>query len=417
MDSIKIRGGNELNGRIRTSGAKNAVLPAMAASLLTSEELTIGNVPRVRDVDTMLKVLAHLGVSHEFMSERRLKLHKRNGMVDAPYDLVRKMRASVLVLGPLTARHGRAEVSLPGGCAIGARPIDMHLKALEALGAEINLRHGYVEAKAKRLKGGDFTFPKQTVTGTENIMMAACLADGRTTLRNAAREPEIEDLARLLKAMGARIEGAGSDTIVIFGVDELHGATHEVIPDRIEAGTFVIAGAMAGGEVTITDAVPSHLRALLEKLAETGLTVEEGDDWIKVTRRTPLASKDVRTAPYPGFPTDLQAQFMAYMTTTEGTSVIWENIFEKRFMHVGELQRMGAAIRVDGRKATVEGPTPLQGAPVMATDLRASACMLLAGLVADGETTLSRVYHIDRGYEKIEEKLSALGADMERIKT
>ncbi len=416
MDAIRIVGRRRLGGTIHVSGAKNAILPALTAALLTDQEVRLANVPDVRDVDTMLKVLEHLGAE---WSRREDRIAVRLGRLlhpEAPYDLVRTMRASVLVLGPLLARHGHARVSLPGGCAIGARPVDLHLDVLRALGAEVRQEHGYIEARAGRLRGTSYTFDRITVTGTENAMMAASLAAGRTVLRNCAQEPEVADLAELLTRMGARISGAGTDTIRLEGVTTLAGAAHRVVPDRIEAGTFVCAAALAGDEVVIQDCRPEHLSALLQRLAGCGVDMEIGSDVITVRRGNGFKAADVSTRPYPGFATDLQAQYMVLMTQAAGASVIAETIFENRFMHVQELQRLGADIRCDGHNAFVKGPQPLSGAPVMATDLRASACLILAGLVASGETLVRRVYHLDRGYDRIEEKLRGLGAEMERIK-
>jgi UDP-N-acetylglucosamine 1-carboxyvinyltransferase len=402
---------------VRVSGAKNAVLPALAACLLTDETVTLENVPRVRDVRTMFRVLEHLGAEAvvEEGSSCRVRVRSLREL-EAPYELVKTMRASVLVLGPLVARFGRARVSLPGGCAIGERPIDMHLAALRRMGASVEMAHGYVDARAGRLRGAEISFDQKTVTGTENALMAATLASGATTLRNCAREPEVADLAALLIKMGARIDGAGTDTIVIEGTPALHGAEHRIVPDRIEAGTFVMAAALAGGEIVIEGSDPVHLAAPLDRLREAGarIAAEEGGR-LRVGGGAALAGRDVLTAPYPGFPTDLQAQYMAVMTQARGAAAITEAIFEDRFMHVGELRRMGADITHDGRRAVVKGPTPLSGAQVMATDLRASASLVLAALIADGVTTVDRVYHIDRGYERIEEKLLALGADIERV--
>lgn len=418
MDKLRIRGGRRLRGTVEVSGAKNAALPAIAATLLTDEPITLGRVPAVRDVSTMLRVLAHLGAEAPPPADGRVACHIADlREPEAPYELVKTMRASVLVLGPLLARFGRARISLPGGCAIGERPIGFHLAALERMGASIDLQHGYVNARAKRLKGADVQFPQPTVTGTENLLMAASLAEGTTTLRNCAIEPEVIDLASLLTSMGARIEGAGSSTIRIAGVDRLHGAAHDIIPDRIEAGTFVIAAAVAGEDVIVDGCEPEHLRAPLDLLAAAGARIEAGGGRIHVRGGVTLGARDVVTAPYPGFPTDLQAQYVAAMTQADGESVITEAIFENRMMHVGELRRMGAEIAHDGNRAVVRGPVRLSGAQVMATDLRASACLVLAALVAEGVSVVDRVYHIDRGYERIEEKLRALGADIERIRT
>ncbi len=416
MDAIRITGGRTLAGRVQVSGAKNAILPALAASLLTDQEVELANVPDVRDVATMFRVLEHLGGTFSRDGGRARVRVARILEPEAPYDLVRTMRASILTLGPLLARHGRARVSQPGGCAIGARPVNEHVQALQALGAEVGLEHGYIEARARRLTGAAFTFDTVTVTGTENAMMAATLARGITRLRNCAREPEVADLAELLSAMGARIQGAGTETIEIEGVESLGGASHPVLPDRIEAGTFICAAAMAGGEVTVERCRPEHLSALLERLARCGVDLEAGADSVRVRGGGELRASDISTRPFPGFATDLQAQYMALMTQARGAAVIHETIFENRFMHVLELQRLGARIRVEGHSAVVEGPTRLSGAPVMATDLRASASLVLAGLVAGGDTLVRRVYHLDRGYEAIEAKLRGLGAQVERVR-
>ncbi len=417
MDKLKITGGRPLEGSVAIAGAKNAALPELAACLLTADAVRLRNVPALRDVRTMMRVLEQLGAAvapgdagEVCVTAERIASH------EAPYDLVKTMRASVLVLGPLVARYGRARVSLPGGCAIGERPIDLHLAGLEALGAEIRLEHGYVEAAAERLRGGRFAFPKTTVTGTENLMMAAALARGTTVLENCAREPEVEDLGRLLAAMGARIDGAGTSRVTIEGSRELGGAEHAVIPDRIEAGTYVVAGALVGRRIAIERCRPEHLGAVLDLLRRAGVDLQVGDDRVVVGRPERLTGFELRTDPYPGFPTDMQAQFMALATRADGLSTIDETIFEQRFMHVAELRRMGARIHVDGGRAIVEGPTPLTGAQVMATDLRASACLVLAGLAADGITVVDRVYHLDRGYEPMERKLGALGAAVERIR-
>ncbi len=416
MDRLRITGGVALSGSVRVSGAKNAALPAMAAALLTDDEVRLDNVPDVVDVRTLARLLGDLGTSCERLGRHRWALRTPEvTSPEAPWDLVRRMRASVLVLGPLLARTGRARVSLPGGCAIGERPIDRHLEGLRRLGAEIRLEHGYVEARAERLRGAEITFEDVTVTGTENLMMAATLAEGETVLRNAAREPEVVDLADLLRGMGADIEGAGTRTITVRGVSRLHGTEHPVIPDRIEAGTWLIAAAITGGKVTLEAVTPAHLAAVLDKLGKVGLSLEVGRDWIRIGNGRPLRSHDLVTEPYPGFPTDLQAQYMVLMTQAGGTSRITETIFERRFMHVPELRRMGASIELAGNTAIVEGPTPLTGAEVTASDLRASASLVLAGLAARGETIVHRVYHLDRGYEAIEEKLGALGARIERL--
>lgn len=416
MDRLIIRGGVPLRGQVEAGGAKNAALPAMAAALLTGESIQLHHVPQLGDVKTIIGLLNHLGVSVE-RGDRQALLFRADDIDqhEAPYHLVKTMRASVLVLGPLVARFGRARVSLPGGCAIGPRPINLHLAALEKMGATVSLDAGYVEAKASRLRGARITFDGQTVTGTENVMMAAALADGMTVLENAACEPEVADLAALLNRMGARIEGAGTPTISIEGVSHLHGAEHEVIPDRVETGTFMVAAAITGGDVTINRCLPSHLEAITEKLRETGVLVEETDCSIRVLGDGQLRGVNVRTHPYPGFATDMQAQFMALLSIAQGSSVITETVFENRFMHVNELLRMGADIKVIGTTAFVHGVPILSGAPVMATDLRASASLVLAGLAAQGTTTVSRVYHLDRGYESIERKLQSLGADIERV--
>jgi UDP-N-acetylglucosamine 1-carboxyvinyltransferase len=416
MDRIRVVGGRPLEGTVRISGAKNASLPELCATLLTDEPIVLTNVPEVRDISTMGRVLSALGAAVEFRVGGVVETRAATlGSVEAPYELVKTMRASVLVLGPLAAREGRARVSLPGGCAIGARPINLHLSALERMGATIEVEHGYVEARAKRLRGAEIAFDTVTVTGTENILMAACLADGETIIRNAACEPEVSDLAELLVAMGAAIEGAGTPTIHVAGKDRLGGARHTVIPDRIEAGTFVAACAIAGGEIEIQRCRPGQLQAVLGKFRETGVRIEEGPDNLRVRAPRRVHSCDVRTSPYPGFPTDMQAQYMTLMTQATGAATISETIFENRFMHAAELERMGADIKLDGRTAVVRGPTPLSGAQVMATDLRASASLVLAALVATGETVVDRVYHLDRGYYRIDEKLRGLGADIERL--
>lgn len=415
MDRIVIRGGTPLKGDVRISGAKNAALPILASTILGGE-CVLSNLPHVVDVVTMGKLLKMLGIS--VFHERQHTAVRADSLssTQAPYDLVRTMRASVLVLGPLLARWGEAVVSLPGGCAIGSRPVDLHLTALAKLGAEIEIEHGYIRATAKRLKGERVYFDTPTVTGTENVMMAACLADGTTIIENAAKEPEICDLAGFLTKRGARITGAGSDIVSIEGVTALHGADHEVISDRIEAGTYLIAGAMTGGDVHIERCRPAHLEALLVKLRESGAEIDEGKESIRIRVRTRLKGTNVRTCPHPGFPTDMQAQFVALMAVAEGTSVITETVFESRFMHVEELRRMGADIRVEGNRAMVTGKDRLAGAPVMASDLRASAGLILAGLAAEGETEVSRVYHLDRGYERLEAKLQNIGAAIERKK-
>jgi UDP-N-acetylglucosamine 1-carboxyvinyltransferase len=415
MDKFHIVGPTRLTGRVAASGAKNAALPALTASLLTDETLTLHCVPRVRDIRTLQKLLGHLGMeSREEAGALLLRRERPNPEHDAPYDLVKTMRASVLVLGPLLAKEGHARVSLPGGCAIGVRPIDQHLKALTALGADVQLSHGYVDARAERLVGTRFRFDMPTVTGTENVLMAAALAQGTTVLENCAREPEVVDLANLLNAMGARISGAGEETIVIDGVEELGGAEHAIIPDRIEGGTYLIGAAMTGGDVLLERANAADLAPLLDKLAEVGAKVEVTEEGVRVRADQGIAARDLETAPHPGFPTDLQAQYMALMTQAYGVSSISETIFENRFQHAPELMRMGADIRVDGGKSQVHGPTRLTGAGVMATDLRASACLVLAGIAAEGETVVDRIYHLDRGYEQMELKLQSLGARVAR---
>jgi UDP-N-acetylglucosamine 1-carboxyvinyltransferase len=419
MDKLVIRGGNPLLGTIRVSGAKNAALPAMAAALLTEEPVVLENIPQVRDIETTRKLLAAMGADVELgygRAQHRTTISCRNlASPEASYELVKTMRASTLVLGPLVARCGRARVSLPGGCAIGARPIDLHIKGLERLGAQITQEHGYVEASAKRLRGAEIVFDKITVTGTEDLLMAAALAEGETIMQNCAREPEVADLADLLNKMGARIEGAGTPTIRIQGVERLHGARHRIIPDRIEAGTFIVAGALTGGDLNVVGCDPSHLTAVLQKLEETGVKIAHNQDTIRVVGHGDLKAADMVTEEYPGFPTDMQAQYMALATQAQGTSVITENIFENRFMHAQELVRMGANLKIEGRRAIVRGRTELSAAAVLASDLRASASLVIAALVADGETIIDRVYHIDRGYEHIEEKLRGVGAQIRRI--
>jgi UDP-N-acetylglucosamine 1-carboxyvinyltransferase len=415
MEKFHIVGPTRLAGRVAASGAKNAALPALTATLLTDETVTLRRVPGVRDIRTLLKLLEHLGMeSREEDGAIALRRERPNPQHDAPYDLVKTMRASVLVLGPLLAKEGHARVSLPGGCAIGVRPIDQHLKALTALGAEVTLSHGYVEARAARLIGTRFRFDMPTVTGTENVLMAAALARGTTVLENCAREPEVVDLANLLNAMGARISGAGEETIVIDGVDGLGSAEHTIIPDRIESGTYLIGAALTGGNVLLENANAADLAPLLDKLAEVGAAVDLEPDGIRVRAERGIAARDLETAPHPGFPTDLQAQYMTLMTCAYGASTISETIFENRFQHAPELARMGADIRVDGGRAHVHGPTRLTGAGVMATDLRASACLVLAGIAAEGETVVDRIYHLDRGYEQMELKLQRLGARVAR---
>jgi len=421
MDKLLIRGGRRLNGEIAITGAKNAALPELCAALLVAEPVTLANVPRLQDVATMLKLLRHLGVKAE-RSESQPDVVALDatqiGAPEAPYDLVKTMRASILVLGPLLARFGQARVSLPGGCAIGSRPVDQHIKGLQAMGADIVVEHGYIVAKASRLKGAHITTDMVTVTGTENLMMAATLADGLTVLENAAQEPEVTDLANLLVGMGARIEGIGSSRMRIEGVDKLHApaAPHRIIPDRIETGTFLCAVAAAGGDVLLKSAEGRHLGAVIDKLREAGVSIETGDGWIRVKMDRRPKAVGFRTSEYPLFPTDMQAQFMAVDCIADGTAAISETIFENRFMHVNELIRLGAHITIDGHTAVVQGVPQLSGATVMATDLRASASLVIAGLVADGETVVDRIYHLDRGYDRMEEKLRAVGADITRTK-
>lgn len=415
MDKMVICGGERLRGEVRVSGAKNAALPVLVSSILADGWNTYHSVPDLVDVRTVKKLLSELGATVE--GTNPLRIHTGNlSQFQASYDLVKTMRASVLVLGPLVARLGRARVSLPGGCAIGARPVNLHLKALKEMGAEIDLREGYIEARADRLRGARIYFDIPTVTGTENVLMAAVLAGGTTILENAAREPEVINLAEVLIGMGANIEGAGTGTIVVEGVKSLRPASGTIIPDRIEAGTFAIAAAMTGGDVRVLDCIPVHLDALTAKLAEAGSVIEKLENGIRVRGPERIASTDVMTLPYPGFATDLQAQFMALMTRGAGTSVIRETVFENRFMHVQELVRLGADIRIDGNSAIVRGVERLTGAPVMATDLRASACLVVAALAAEGTTELSRIYHLDRGYDSLEKKLSGLGANIRRVR-
>jgi len=419
MDKFVIRGGTPLLGTVRVSGAKNAALPAMAAALLTEEPVVLENIPQVRDIETTRKLLACMGAEVELgygRAHHRTTICCRNLVSpEASYELVKTMRASTLVIGPLVARCGTARVSLPGGCAIGARPIDLHIKGLERLGAKINQEHGYVEASTTRLKGAEIVFDKITVTGTEDILMAATLAEGETVMQNCAREPEVADLADLLNKMGANIQGAGTATIHVKGVEKLHGAKHRIIPDRIEAATFIIAAALTDGDLNVSACDPAHLGALLQKLQEVGIKIKPTPDSVRVEGNGDLKAADVITEEYPGFPTDMQAQYMALATQAEGTSIITENIFENRFMHAQEMVRMGANIRIEGSRAVVRGKSPLSGAAVLASDLRASASLVLAALVADGETIIDRVYHIDRGYEHIEEKLRTVGAQIRRI--
>jgi UDP-N-acetylglucosamine 1-carboxyvinyltransferase len=419
MDKFVIRGGNPLVGTIRVSGAKNAALPAMAAAILTEEPVILENIPDVRDIQTERNLLVSMGAEVELgygrASHRTTISCRKLVNPEAAYELVKTMRASTLVLGPLVARMKRARVSLPGGCAIGARPIDLHVKGLETLGATITQHHGYIEAAAERLRGGHIKFEKITVTGTEDLLMAATLAEGETVMENCAREPEVSDLAALLNKMGAKIEGAGTSTIRIQGVDKLRGARHRIIPDRIEAGTFIIAGALTGGDLIVANCDPAHLGALLSKLEECGVKFRTDGEFVRVMGSGSLRAADVSTEEFPGFPTDMQAQYMALATQADGVSTITENIFENRFMHAQELVRMGANIKVEGSRALVRGRTPLSGAAVQCSDLRASASLVIAALVADGETILDRVYHIDRGYERIEEKLRGVGAQIRRI--
>ncbi|HPW17369.1 MAG TPA: UDP-N-acetylglucosamine 1-carboxyvinyltransferase [Candidatus Aminicenantes bacterium] len=418
MQKLVIRGGPRLRGEVRVSGAKNAVLPSIAASLLTAEEVRLTNVPRVKDVETILTLIADLGGAAEASGDRVSLRVPKILSDEASYGLVRAMRASILVLGPLLARFGKAVVALPGGCAIGSRPIDLHIAGLQKLGAAITLEHGYIRAEAGRLRGAEFAFDKKTVTGTENLLMAAALAKGETVLRNCAREPEVADLAALLNKMGARIDWPDPDTARVRGVRELGGAAHEIIPDRIEAGTFLVAGALAAGDFVVRGVVPGHVGSVVEKLRVAGASIEpEGETALRVVGRGEVRALDITTLPYPGFPTDMQAQAMVLLTQAEGTSIITETIFDRRFSHVNELVRLGAAIEVRGDKAVIRGPAPLSGAEVVATDLRASAALVLAGLVASGETTVTEIEHLDRGYERIEEKLRGLGAAIERIGT
>jgi UDP-N-acetylglucosamine 1-carboxyvinyltransferase len=417
VQKIVIRGGARLKGEVRVSGAKNAALPILASSLLAQGRSIYRNVPALGDVRTMGRLLGKLGAEIEDKPAGTMVVDATKiTELEAPYELVKTMRASVLVLGPLCARYGRARVSLPGGCAIGARPIDQHLKGLAAMGARIELEHGYVSARARRLRGATIVFDLVTVTGTENLMMAAALAKGRTTLENAAREPEVEELARVLNKMGARIHGAGTSLITIEGVDELQPVEHSIIPDRIEAGTLLVAAAITRGDVLVRDCLPEHLEAVLAKLRASGVEVTADGDGIRVRGKSELRPADISTQPFPGFPTDMQAQFMVLMTRARGQSVLSETIFENRYMHVPELQRMGADIVVEGRTAIVRGPTKLTGATVMATDLRASASLVLAGLIAEGTTEILRIYHLDRGYDRLDKKLRALGADVRRAK-
>jgi len=418
MQKLAIQGGNRLHGEVRISGAKNAALPILCASLLSSDPLQLDNVPELNDIATMRKLLQQMGVAIETNGSQMMLSATHIDKLEAPYDMVKTMRAAILVLGPLAARFGEAMVSLPGGCAIGSRPVDLHIKGLQAMGAEIHIEHGYIHAQVPggRLKGARIFFDLVSVTGTENLMMAATLAEGVTVLENAAREPEVVDLAHCLIAMGAKIEGAGSDTISITGVQTLHGASHRIMPDRIESGAFLVAAAAAGGYITLTDARADILENVLEKLQEAGATIQVAGSTISLQMNKRPLAVNVRTAPYPAFPTDMQAQFMAMNTIAEGSAMVVETIFENRFMHVQELRRLGAQIEVEGNTAVIKGCAQLEGATIMATDLRASACLVIAGLVAQGETVVDRIYHLDRGYEHIEAKLSALGAQIRRVK-
>jgi len=417
MDKLIITGGKPLSGDVRISGAKNAALPILAATLLSEEPMTIGNIPHLRDITTTMELLGRMGV--ELTVDEKMHIEVDSGRLNnpfAPYELVKTMRASILVLGPLLARCGHADVSLPGGCAIGSRPVDLHIEGLRAMGAEISVEAGYIKARASRLKGVRLVLDMITVTGTENLMMAAALADGVTLLENAAREPEVVDLANCLNAMGAKISGAGTTTIRIEGVEALHGARYDVLPDRIETGTYLVAGALSRGRVRVRDTDPTLLDAVLQKLHEAGAELEIGDDYVTLDMkgRRPRAV-NLHTAPYPAFPTDMQAQFTALNSVAEGVGTITEDVFENRFMHVQEMQRMGAQIKLEGNTAICEGIPRLTGAPVMATDLRASASLVLAGLVADGETVVDRIYHVDRGYQDIEDKFAGLGAQIRRV--
>jgi UDP-N-acetylglucosamine 1-carboxyvinyltransferase len=420
MDKFVVRGGNPLLGTIRVSGAKNSALPCMAAAILTEDEVVLENIPQVQDIETERKLLTSMGGEVELgygRAQHRTTISCRVlSDPTAKYEIVKTMRASSLVLGPLVARTGLARVAMPGGCAIGGRPIDLHIKGLESMGAAITYEHGYIEARAERLKGTHIVFDKITVTGTEDLLMAAVLAEGETLFENCAREPEVTDLAALLTAMGAKIEGAGTSTIRVQGVEKLHGARHRINPDRIEAGTFLVAGAITGGDLCVANCNPAHLGAVIARLTEAGARIDPiSDDSLRVRSEGKLKAVDVSTEEYPGFPTDMQAQYMALATQAEGTSLVTENIFENRFMHVHELVRMGADIRVEGRTATVRGKSQLSSAAVMCSDLRASASLVLAALVADGESILDRVYHMDRGYEHIEEKLRGVGAQIRRM--
>ena len=417
MDRLIITGGKPLNGEIRISGAKNAALPIIVATLLADEPVTVCNIPHLHDITTTMELLGRMGVSITMGEKMDVEVDSSTiSSFNAPYELVRTMRASILVLGPLLARYGQAEVSLPGGCAIGSRPVNLHIHGLELMGAEISVEGGYIKAKSKRLHGAKIMMDLVTVTGTENLMMAATLADGRTIIENAAREPEVIDLANCLNSMGARISGAGTDIITIDGVERLHGTRYSVLPDRIETGTYLVAAAITGGHVKLKNTSPKHCDAITAKLQEAGAIIETGDDWISLDMqgRSPQAV-DIRTAPYPAFPTDMQAQFCALNAVANGTGIITETVFENRFMHIQELQRMGADLALNGNSVVCNGVDKLTGAPVMATDLRASASLVLAGLIAEGDTVVDRIYHIDRGYECIEEKLQQLGAQIRRV--
>ncbi len=416
MQKLAIQGGNRLIGEVRISGAKNAALPILCASLLSAEPIQLGNLPELNDVSTMQKLLQQMGITTQRADGQVILSAANIDKLLAPYDMVKTMRAAILVLGPLVARFGEASVSLPGGCAIGSRPVDLHIKGLQAMGAEVHIEHGYIHAKANRLKGARIFFDLVSVTGTENLMMAATLADGVTVLENAAREPEVVDLAHCLCSMGAKIKGAGSDTITITGVAKLHGAAHRIMPDRIESGTFLVAAAATGGNITLLDTRSDILENVLEKLHEAGADIQVTENTINLQMHQRPKAVNLRTAPYPAFPTDMQAQFMALNSIAEGSSMVVETIFENRFMHVQELRRLGALIDVEGNTAVIRGRTQLEGAAIMATDLRASACLVIAGLVAQGETVIDRIYHLDRGYEHIEAKLCSLGANICRIR-
>ncbi|MHB1175641.1 MAG: UDP-N-acetylglucosamine 1-carboxyvinyltransferase [Sulfuriferula sp.] len=417
MDKLAIQGGVRLSGEVRISGAKNAALPILCAGLLSADTVRLENLPKLKDISTSLTLLGHLGMQVSLDDQGGVELQAVHlDKLEAPYELVKTMRASILVLGPMLARYGEARVSLPGGCAIGSRPVDLHIKGLQAMGAEIHIEHGYIHAKSSRLKGARIFMDTVTVTGTENLMMAATLADGTTILENAAREPEVVDLANCLIAMGAKIEGGGSDVIVIEGVDKLHGATHRIMPDRIETGTYLVAAAITRGQIRVLNTRADIIESVLDKLRESGANIDVGHDWIGLEMHNRPKAVNLKTAPYPAFPTDMQAQFMALNCIAEGVGTVTETIFENRFMHVQEMQRLGADITVEGNTALVRGVDRLEGAVVMATDLRASASLVLAALIAEGETTIERIYHIDRGYECIEEKFAQLGARIRRVK-